>query len=460
MANQIVTLNVSQTQAPTPNTLLKMGAFISMGATSLSAGSYSLLTQQSSLATLFAPALALASLSWSGGTVLATAAAPLTGWNVGDTFLTTIAGATPTGYNGLVLATVTGTTTFTYPLAVNPGAETVAGTFTPGNQGELSAMNTTFWSQGSSVPVYVLELGPADGATGPTALSAWIAANPGVFYSYLVPASWDAQTSFGALIAQFESLTAKTQFWVTTTLNTYAFYTAQMNDVWALIQAPAAPATEFTCAAPFYVSLNYAPSSTNKMTPFAFSYVYGVTAYPTQGNSTLLANLKAANINVIGLGSEGGISNTILFWGTTMDGMDFTWWYSIDWAQINCDLAVANAVINGSNNPLAPMLFNQQGINVLQQVATQTLKNAVTYGLATGTVVTQALDPNTFATNVQNGTYPLSIVINAVPFLTYTTQNPSAYKQGIYGGLQAVYIPSVGFKIIIFNINVTSILTQ
>jgi L-aminopeptidase/D-esterase-like protein len=87
-----------------------------------------------------------------------------------------------------------------------------------------------------------------------------------------------------------------------------------------------------------------------------------------------------------------------------MDGKDILkWWYGIDWSQINSDITVANAVINGSNNPANPLYLNQDGINRLQGVGAQTLSNLITYGLAAGTVVQTALDPVALQTAINNG---------------------------------------------------------
>lgn len=73
---------------------------------------------------------ALASLAWASGVVTATAAAALpVNLVVGSVFDTVVAGATPAGYNGSVEATVLTGNSFTYALSVNPGAETVPGTY-------------------------------------------------------------------------------------------------------------------------------------------------------------------------------------------------------------------------------------------------------------------------------------------------------------------------------------------
>jgi hypothetical protein len=73
-------------------------------------------------------AAAITSISWTASvaTVTTTAAHNIP---VGDTITITIAGVTPAGYNGTFLATSTGASTFTYPLASNPGTETVPGTW-------------------------------------------------------------------------------------------------------------------------------------------------------------------------------------------------------------------------------------------------------------------------------------------------------------------------------------------
>lgn len=544
----IVQVNVSQTVAPTPSFLQEQGALISQGGTTTAPGSYSLLTAPASLTPLLAAPLALTSLAWaatSGGTVTGTTAVAH-GIAVGDQFPTTIAGAIPAGYNGTYMATATGASTFSYQLAANPGAETTPGTYTPRSSAELSAMTGTFFGQGSQQGVYVLELGAGEPAAGVAALTAFITANPGFFYSYLVPRSWDGVASFLAFLAGFESTTAKTYFHVTTTLATYTAYTALMKcviatieapatGVWAanvltalafasgqatattttahgiipgqwftiagcvpvgyngtfqalpgttgttLIYAPAAnpgaettlgtvlasafaqaaiPTTEFSAAAGYFVTLNYNPSTVNKVTPYAFSFVFGVTPFPVRGNGALLAILKAANINVIGTGSEGGISNTMLLWGTTMDGNDFTFWYSIDWVQINCDLNVANEIINGSNNPQNPLDFNQDGINRLQLRTSRTMASAITFGLATGTLMMTDYDGPTLAQQIEDGTFTGMLDVNAVPFIPYLTASPGDYKIGKYAGLSVIYTPARGFTQVIINVNVTQFVVQ
>ena len=588
-------------------------------------------------------------MTWSSSVVTVTTTNPH-GFTIGDTLYVAISGVVPASYNGTFLVTVTGASTFTYPLISNPGSVTQEGVYQTRSGVELSQMNNTYWSQGSVVPVYVLELGPGNATDGVTALEAFIAANnaPQFFYSYLIPRYWDGNAAFLAMIANYESPSSKTYFFVTTTLQTYTNYTALMKDVIAEVEAPglgvwptnvvtellAAPAAptlssssggslpattyyarvtylttfgetpasaetseavaannvlvvdspasatgtstynvyvgttsgtetlqnaspisigtnwteptsglvngvaypatgyavvtttsshgvavgqwfqlvgftptgynnyykalggttgstlvfnllqdlvpethlgslaagtatqtaaptgltgEFTLAAAFYRALSYSPSAANLQTPTAFAFQFGVTSWVTQGTGNLRAALQTANVNYILADIEGGITDTSFYWGTTMDGQDFSWWYSADWIQINLDLALANIVINGSNNPQAPLSYSQFGINTLQDGAVATVASAVAFNLANGTVTQTALTGTQFAQNVENGVYQDQCVVNAVPLVPYLKGTPGDYKLRRYAGLSVLYIPQNGFTNIVVNLTLTNL---
>lgn len=69
---------------------------------------------------------ALSALTWADGLVFAMTATPL-GMPVGSSAQLLISGATPSAYNGLVQVTVTGPSSFTYPITLPPGNVTVLG---------------------------------------------------------------------------------------------------------------------------------------------------------------------------------------------------------------------------------------------------------------------------------------------------------------------------------------------
>jgi hypothetical protein len=434
MANNIVQVNVSQTVSPAPSKLQRTGALVSQGGTNTAPGTTTLLTSAGDLASVLRAPAAISTLTWSGGTVTVTTAAPH-GLGNGDVLNLTIAGAAPSAYNGLDrICTVTGSSTFTYALASDPGTMTAPGTWAPLSVSELTSMVNTFFAQGVGVSVYILELGAIESPSAMTALSTFITSSPTqIFYAYLVPRAWAwSNPDYANFLAAFESTTSKTYFFTTMTTGNYTYFDSTMKCVIGLIEAPLTPVTEFSLAAAFYVWLNNDPSTTNKVAPFAFRYVLGVTPYPLRGNGALFTTLKAASINWIGTGAEGGISNTILLWGTTKDGRDATYWYSVDWVQINIDLDLSNEIINGSNNPINPLYYNQEGINRLQVRAQSTMNRGISYGLV--------LAP---------------VDVDAVGFGAYVIDNPNDYAIGKYAGLSVSYTPARGFTQIVFNVNVT-----
>lgn len=456
-SNEVIQVNVSVTTAPTPNELQKKGAFISQGGTTNAAGSLTLLTGVSDLAGMLTGAKTLTGLVYSGGsnTVTGTVSGGH-GLSVGDTQWVTVAGCTPSGYNGTFFATVPDSTTFVYAMPTSLGTCTVLGTVTDEDVAELTQMNTTFWANGKTTPVYVLELGNGTIAEGVTTLNTWIGEHPETIYAYLVPRTWDAESTFKTMCGNYNATDAMTYFFVTTTTSTYGAWGGIDKCVMAIVESPNKGATEFSMAAVFHRILTRSPNSGSPTTSIALMRAYGVTNYPLFGNSALLQLLRNANIGYFDTGAEGGLaSQIILKFGHMLSGESFDKWYAIDWAKINLDLDLANEVINGANNDLAPLKYNQAGIDRLQARGADTLRRGIIYGLLLSglPVKSVSLDSVTFAQNVVSGKYPGQIVINAIPFATYTKDNPSDYAAGKYAGLQAAIIWQNSFEQIIVNLN-------
>jgi hypothetical protein len=465
----IVQVNVSQQVGPTPSTLQRTGAFVSQGATTQAPGAFSLLTQLSSLTPLLKGALAITGITQTSGTATATTTAAH-GFTTSDTILLTIAGAGQSAYNGTFLCTITGASAFTYPVpsgTTSPATGTIV--YTPEDVAELVQMATTFFAQGNAVAVYVLELGAGNAVDGLVALTALITANPNIFYSYLLPHTWGVEPTFYSSFAKnFTSPTAKTYFHATTTLAYWqanpTVFAKTLKSVVVTIEAPAVAAaaalgtpTEFSAAAGFYVTLNLNPSPSNQVTQAAYSFLYGVTAYPITGMAATFTTMAAANINIIGTGAEGGISNTVWLYGTTLDGADFNkYWYSVDNVQITLDRNTSNAVINGSNNPLAPLNYNQAGINTLQGVAMSVMQTEIAVGLALGTLTHTQLIGTEFSAAIEAGQFANQVVVNAVPFSSYATLEPGDYSIGKYAGLSVAYTVQLGFRQIIYNVVVAN----
>ncbi|HBC0585249.1 TPA: hypothetical protein I3599_000502 [Enterobacter cloacae] len=438
MSYNIVTVNVSQTIGATPSNLQQTSAILSFGATLQEPGKPVLLTQPSDITDLVETgigSLIAEPQSFGAEFTLILNARSYLNREPGSEVEITISGCSPASWNGTVLATVVDEQTLTYTLNTTPAETqpTQLGHFTITGSEDLVTAVDTFFAQGNSVGTYLLELGyqadlPKDEVA---ALKAYMLEPVKRFYAYLVPETWKANADFITLAKLYTANEAKQYFFVledtpddTNYITPYAgikSIIAMADDTYPVTNAAAAAMWNF---------VSPSPSEINKVPPMAFRYLQAVNA--NAAKDSILTTMVKQNINYVDTGAEGGIANTILVKGVTSDGNDMTYWYSVDWVQINVDMMLANAVINGSNNPINPLYYNQDGIDRLQQVAQGVFNTGVSYGLV-------------------NGQTP----VNAVPFKTYVKNNPNDYGIGRYAGLSATYTPMRGFVEIIFNINVT-----
>lgn len=430
MSNQIVNVGVSLQVAAAPNMLQQTGALVSNGGTNLSAQQSAFLTQASDLTAYLSPAVSISSLVWSSGTVTATTVTTL-GAPTSAVIGVVVAGVVPSAYNGIYQATITGANTFTYPLASNPGTVTTQGTAQLQSAVELQSMVSTWFAQGASTGVYVLELGNVTPANAVTALSTWLTNNPLTYYVFVMGSYFDTLASFKTLVNNYTATTAQTYFFCPVSLSTYAQY-AGIKSVFSWYLVAGTNAQSWPGAAMAWQVCSAQPSASAQVPPFAFRYLYGVTAAPlTQTQQTAF---KAAYCNWVATGAEGGIANTMTQWGTTSDGNDFLYWYSIDWVQSNLNLQLSNTVINGSNTSANPLYYNQSGVNRLQGSGQSVMNSAIAYGLAQPPAA-----------------------VTATPFAAYVLANPSNYSTGTYNGLAVTFVPNTGFKSITFNATVSNI---
>jgi hypothetical protein len=474
--NSIVTVNVKTIQAPTPNTYQQTGCLVSFGATILSSNDAAELTQYSDLSDILIQSQPAAAAVWAAGLVTLTTASPLVpNFAPGDTPMMTITGFTPAVYNYTGPVTIVDEATFTYPVATDPGTAATMGSYMPQSAVELSQMATTFFDQGNMVSVWVLELGyQATPAGNATALQQWLNVNPKVFCGYLMPrvvgGTQTAIQAFEALFKQFQNPEAMTYFWLTVTANLTNLLDETYKCVIQMVEAPsvtdllsdnaANPNGEFTMAALFYNAMAFKASQINRVAPLAFKYLYGVTAYPTKNNGPLLSTFKTNFTNYVATGAEGGVAYNIVYEGVTKDGNDyFNWWWTIDWVQININLNLSNAIINGSNNPFAPLYYNQDGINFLETNLYNTMLQASALGMVLGAITMTTLNQPNLQNSILMGDFEGMCDVNAVQFIDYVNANPGHYKIGEYDGLSVLFIPARGFIHIMVSVVATNLVT-
>ncbi|WP_186084928.1 hypothetical protein [Burkholderia gladioli] len=428
----IVNLNVTVTRAPTPSQLQRSGAIVSVGGTNLATGTYLYCGLLSDMTSVLSGSGNSAELQNMATTYFAQ------GSSVG--FYVLELGA-ETGVDegiGLLQSWITANPGVFYAYLV-PAAwdfskdEVGSVIISNGGSGYTSAPTVTFAAPTTGVTATgtaIVQNGKVVSVTITNPGSGYTAAPTVTFTGgggTGAAATSNLASALNILAGQYSSPTGKTYFFVSTIASNLANY-ATLKSVFAVVPSPLAPSTEFTAAAFFYQWLANQPGAANKLAPMAYRYLFGVTPWPTQGYNSQINSILSAYGNIVLTGAEGGISTACIFKGTLMSGDQASWWYGIDWFQIQSKQALAAAVINGSNsNP--PLLYDQPGINTLESVAENTGSSAVAFGCAQ------------------------SVSITATSFQQYTTQNPGDYSAGIYNGLAATVVGQNGFLTITFNID-------
>ncbi|MGC2161709.1 MAG: hypothetical protein WA634_07375, partial [Silvibacterium sp.] len=201
------------------------------------------------------------------------------------------------------------------------------------------------------------------------------------------------------------------------------------------------------------ISTNPGPST--PMTPYGWRQSFGTTPWPQSANVTT-DEFDAAYVNYITTGAQGGLpGNNYLANGYTADGTPFQWWYTVDFAQLNLPIQLSAAIINASNDD-APIDYDQNGVDTLQDVGKNFLANTMSAAnLIDGTVSGLDLDTQDFTNNFNDGDYTGQNIINAVPFATYAADEPDNYLKQLYGGYSVIITPTVGIQALIINLTAT-----
>jgi len=422
---QIVNLTAVLTVAPEPSQLQQSGAFVSTGGTTLTTGTYLYCGQLSTLQSVLQTSGSgnYAELNTMGTTFFAQ------GSSVGAYVLEL--GAQSSGAAGIeALNTwITGNPGQFYgyllPAAWDNTSEVVGSVIvTAGGSGYTTAPTVAFSGGGGGAGAAATATVAAGVVTGITVT------NPGSGYTSAptvtltgagtgATATANLASELNIIAGDYASPTGKTYFFVTTTVANVATYQPNKS-VYTFVPSPTATSQEFGAAAHFYQWLVNNPSATDQLAPMAYRYVYGVTAWPATGYAANIQTVLSAYGNINLVPPQGGITETCIFKGNTMDGSQASWWYGIDWYQFTVTNDMADEVVNGSNEE-PPLLYNQDGVNQLAGVALRDLNTAISFGCA------------------------LSGTITATSFSAYTTANPANYKAGIYQGLGANIVGQNGF---------------
>ncbi len=469
----ILNLVATLTAAPVPSQYQQSGAMISVGGSTLSAGSYQFCSSLQELQSILSSAGNYAELTNMATTFFAQGAATgvyvlelgaqttiADGIAALQTWITDNPGVfyaylTPADWDTMpapAAPTVTATADSSSTLPAGTYYTQIAYLNAAGAIGQLSPVVSVDISSSSTdslvvssppallgATAYLVYIGTS--ATTLTLQNASAGTAIGTNYTQdaaLTTTGASPSTTVADLANNLSSPTGMTYiFQQSSVTNVAAYGVMEANSIWggykamiAVVPSPSAQAGEFTAAAWFYNMLVNLPGADNKLAPMSYRYIYGVTPWPATGYTNQIQTILNYGGNYVGTGAEGGISNTCIMKGTTSALSQISAWYGLDWEMINIHQQVVAAVINGSNsNP--PLEYDQAGINTLEEVAQVEADNGVTFGCA------------------------LSATVSAIPFYTYASQNPTNYGSGIYNGLSANIVAQNAFLSLTFFMNLS-----
>lgn len=403
----IVTINESVTRGAMPNLLQQKACLISLGATSLKAGDT---TEATSLADIMAV---------------------LNPTNTASVQASSTNGTPPIA-QGSTDSTANTPSTVGSGGSANDNSTAIA---------ELTAMAES-WFANTGAGCWVLELGPFSVTAIEDALSRFIETYPQLFYAYVLPRGAQNDPNLPAFVANQAGADERVYFFLCGDKEGYkpllingqgqksVFYGAEYTGSAVTRGTTAAnTAHEHLASAVAAQFCSARPSGLNRLAPMSFRQLVGITPWPEAGHGPLFAELKRNNISFAGTANEGGVEGSILFWGNFSNGDTMSGWYGADWCSINLELQLANAIIEGSQPGIRPLIYSQEGINRLTARAQQTLESAVT-----------------------NGCILANYTLDSTDFGTYITAQPSDYTTGSYNGLAATVVPVRGFTSLTFNL--------
>lgn len=161
-------------------------------------------------------------------------------------------------------------------------------------------------------------------------------------------------------------------------------------------------------------------SGNNKASPLNFKILQGFKFNPI--NRVLLNGLTQypANFifNEVGYATIGN--------GRYTDGFAWDYWYQWDLTQLALQQKITQLLINGVNNPVNVIRFDQQGIDIINASVKSTLSEYIQLG---------CINTYAMALNPANNTLIGLNNINTIDFNTYISQYPEKYQNEIYDGI-------------------------
>lgn len=173
-------------------------------------------------------------------------------------------------------------------------------------------------------------------------------------------------------------------------------------------------------AAGMFASYKFDLSQTNPASPFNYKKLEGVKFKPL--NSPLRQQMIQDSVNFVDQVS----TSICLLNGRYGDTYAIEYRYQWDLTSFQVETDLKALILNGVNNPLYVIKYNQDGIDILKSRVKSTLNGMIEIGAVTE-----------YAASMNPGDGSLIDVgdINCIGFREYIQSNPDDYENEIYGGI-------------------------
>ena len=169
-----------------------------------------------------------------------------------------------------------------------------------------------------------------------------------------------------------------------------------------------------------FASYKFDISDTNPSSPFNYKAILGV-KYQCLIQS-LQQNLIQKSLNFMATLAN----NSVLLNGRYTDSFPIEYRYQWDLVSFEVENALQTLILNGVNNPIYIVKYNQDGIDTIRSNIKATLNRMINWGCVTD-----------FSARINSATGDMENIgdITAIDFNSYVSANPTDYENEIYAGI-------------------------
>ena len=120
---------------------------------------------------------------------------------------------------------------------------------------------------------------------------------------------------------------------------------------------------------------------------------------------------------------------------------------------------MTNRIINGSNNDLAPLYYDQPGVDSLHSQLAATMANCRAFGMVVGAILMTTLTGDALAGRDRWRHLHRRVQRQRGAVRALFVRNPGHYKIGEYDGLSTLFIPKRGFIHVLITVEASELVT-